>query len=76
MEFERRIRKVGNSLGFNLPAEMLRELDIKEGDKIFLSVENNSIVIRSEKMKEDNKDFKDQVLAIIEEYMKEKDKKC
>ena len=71
MEFERKLRKVGNSLGFNIPAEMLKELSIKEGDTIYLSVENNSIVVRNQKMKEDNEYFREQVLAIIEEYMKE-----
>ena len=76
MEFERKIRKAGNSIGINIPAEILRETGLKVGDKIYIGVENNSIVIRSEKMKEDNEDFKDQVLAIIEEYMKDKDNKC
>lgn len=74
MEFERKIRKAGNSIGVNIPAEILRETGIKVGDKIYISVENNSIVIRSEKMKDDNDKFKKQVLEIIEEYMKEKDK--
>lgn len=74
MEIERKIRKVGNSLGVNLPADMLKEVGVKEGDVVYISVENDSIVIRNEKMKADNETFKDEVLKIIEEYMQGKEK--
>ena len=74
MEVERKVRKAGNSLGVTLPVDMLKEVGIKEGDTIYISLENNSIVVRSEKMKEDNDKFKQDVLKIIEEYMQEKEK--
>ena len=76
MEIERKVRKAGNSLGVTIPVSMLKEVGIKEGDVVYISLENNSIVIRSDKMKEDNDKFKQDVLKIIEEYMKDKDKEC
>ena len=74
MEIERKIRKIGNSLGVNLPADMLKEVGVKEGDVIYISIENDSIVIRNEKMKADNDTLKKEVLKIVEEYMHGKNK--
>ena len=74
MEIERKVRKAGNSLGVTIPVSMLKEVGIKEGDTVYVSLESNSIIIRNDKMKENNDKFKQDVLAIIEEYMKEKDK--
>ena len=74
MEIERKIRKIGNSLGVNLPADMLKEVGVKEGEVIYISIENDSIVIRNEKMKADNDTLKKEVLKIVEEYMHGKNK--
>lgn len=75
MEVERKIRKRGNSLGVNLPAELLKEAGIKEGDTVYISIENDDIVIRSVKQKDNQKIFREQVLEIIEEYMESKEGK-
>lgn len=34
--FRLKIRKVGNSLGVTLPAEAARQLQVREGDAVFL----------------------------------------
>lgn len=45
MYIERKIRKVGNSLGLTLPSDILKMVDVKEEDIVKISVENNKIVI-------------------------------
>lgn len=74
MEVERKIRKVGNSLGVLLPSDMLKEIGIKDGDTVYVSSENGEIIIRSTVKKDENDIFKKRVLKIIEEYMDEHDK--
>jgi antitoxin MazE len=74
MEVERKIRKIGNSLGLLLPSEMLKEIGVENGDTVFVSVENGEIIIRSIDQKQVNDNFKEKVVAIIEEYMEEHEK--
>lgn len=73
MEVERKIRKIGNSLGVLLPSDMLKEIGIENGDSVFVSVEDGEIRIRSMVQKQANDKFKEKVIAIIEEYMEEHD---
>jgi antitoxin MazE len=75
MEVEKKIRKIGNSLGVVIPSDMLKEIGVKDGDTVYLSIEDGEIIIRSESQKETNDKFKEKVTAIIEEYMEEHDKK-
>jgi antitoxin MazE len=75
MEVEKKIRKIGNSLGVVIPSDMLKEIGVKDGDTVYLSIEDGEIIIRSESQKETNDKFKEKVIAIIEEYMEEHDKK-
>jgi antitoxin MazE len=73
MEVERKIRKIGNSLGVLLPSDMLKEIGIENGDSVFVSVEDGEIRIRSMAQKQANDKFRKKVIAIIEEYMEEHD---
>jgi antitoxin MazE len=75
MEVEKKIRKIGNSLGVVIPSDILKEIGVKDGDTVYLSIEDGEIIIRSESQKETNDKFKEKVTAIIEEYMEEHDKK-
>lgn len=69
MEVERKIRKMGNSLGVLIPSDMLKEMGIEKDDTVYLSVEDGELIIRSESQKQNHDKFKEKVLAIIEEYM-------
>jgi putative addiction module antidote len=75
MEVERKIRKIGNSLGVLLPSDMLKEIGVEKDDTVYITVEDGELIIRSESQKETNDKFKEKVLAIIEEYMEEHDGK-
>ena len=41
IEVERKITKIGNSLGVTLPQEVLKHLNIKQGDEIKFQLEDN-----------------------------------
>jgi putative addiction module antidote len=69
MEVERKIRKIGNSLGVLLPSDMLKEIGVEKDDTVYITVEDGELIIRSESQKQTNDKFKEKVLAIIEEYM-------
>jgi antitoxin MazE len=71
MEVERKIRKVGNSLGVLLPSDILKQIGVGEGDSVFVSVEDGEIKIRNITQKQADDKFKERVVAIIEEYMEE-----
>lgn len=75
MEVEKKIRKIGNSLGVVIPSDFLKHIGVENGDQVFISVEDGEIKIRSQEQKKDNDHFKEKVLTIIEEYMKEHEKK-
>jgi antitoxin ChpS len=40
------VRKIGNSAGAIIPAPVLKELKLREGDSIDVSVSDNCIIIR------------------------------
>jgi len=44
IEVERKITKIGNSLGVTLPQEVLKHLKIKHGDEIKFNLEDNGNV--------------------------------
>jgi len=71
---ERRITKIGNSLGVTFPSELLNQLDLNQGDEVTLVVENNSLIIRkSRKVNLPNgisEDFFDVVNESFENYGK------
>ena len=40
--FETKLRKTGSAVGATIPAEFLRQLDLKAGDKVTVSVEETA----------------------------------
>jgi putative addiction module antidote len=71
MDAEGKIRKIGNSLGVILPSAMLKKLEVQDGDTVYISLEDDGIKIRNTKQKQIDDDFKQKVITIIEQYMKE-----
>ncbi|WP_336769744.1 AbrB/MazE/SpoVT family DNA-binding domain-containing protein [Bacillus bombysepticus] len=75
MEVKRKLRKNGNAVGgITLPLKMLKEMNLNEGDYVYMSYENNTIVIRNQPKQDQSEDeeFKQRVIDIIEEYMSNK----
>ena len=72
LEIERKISKVGNSLGITLPAEIARIAEVELGETVYLTVNSISkeITIRKNPQKEDS--FKEMVRDIVENYLRER----
>jgi len=72
LEIERKISKVGNSLGITLPAEIAKIAEVESGETVYLTVNSISkeITIRKNPQKEDS--FKEMVRDIVESYLRER----
>lgn len=72
LEIERKISKVGNSLGITLPAEIAKIAEVELGETVYLTVNSISkeITIRKNPQKEDS--FKEMVRDIVENYLRER----
>ncbi|MDA1675445.1 AbrB/MazE/SpoVT family DNA-binding domain-containing protein [Bacillus cereus group sp. TH152-1LC] len=72
MEIKRKLRRVGNAMGgITLPQDMLKRMNLGEGDYVYISYENGAIVIRSQPKQSQSEDneFREKVISIIDEYM-------
>ncbi|WP_183241396.1 AbrB/MazE/SpoVT family DNA-binding domain-containing protein [Anoxybacillus mongoliensis] len=69
---DRKVLKIGNSLGVTFPIEFLQKLDIHQRDEIQMELENNQIVVKkSNKVnlpKGISKDFFDVLNETLEAY--------
>jgi antitoxin MazE len=74
---EKKIRRIGNSLGINLPAEMLKEIQLNEGDtvEVELRKDKGEIVLRNKKITPITDDFESRVIDVIEKHFDVKRKK-
>ncbi|CAH0324985.1 AbrB/MazE/SpoVT family DNA-binding domain-containing protein [Priestia megaterium] len=72
LEIERKISKVGNSLGITLPAEIVKVAEVELGETVYFTVNSISkeITIRKNPQKEDS--FKEMVRDIVESYLRER----
>lgn len=72
LEIERKISKVGNSLGITLPAEIAKIAEVELGETVYLTVNSISkeIAIRKNPQKEES--FKEMVRDIVESYLRER----
>lgn len=72
MEVKRKLRRVGNAMGgVTLPHDMLKSMNLSEGDYVYISYENGTIVIRSQPKQSQSEDdeFRQKVISIIDDYM-------
>ena len=72
LEIERKISKVGNSLGMTLPAEIAKIVEVEVGETVYLTVNSitKEITIRKTPQKEES--FKEMVRDIVESYLRER----
>ncbi|WP_163970406.1 AbrB/MazE/SpoVT family DNA-binding domain-containing protein [Oceanobacillus halotolerans] len=45
-QFERKVTKIGNSLGITLPTELLKQVGLAQGDDVQVEVKEGKIVLR------------------------------
>lgn len=75
VEVKRKVRKIGNSLGFIIPAEYIKTMGIKEGDDVYISYTGNEVIIRKENSSEG---FKEIIKKIVDEQIElhKRSEKC
>jgi antitoxin MazE len=74
---EKKIRRIGNSLGVNLPIEMLKAIQLDEGDNVEVELrkDKGEIVLRNKKITPITDDFESRVIDVVEKYFDVKRKK-
>jgi len=74
---EKKIRRIGNSLGIVLPAEILKEIQLSEGDivEVELRKDKGEIILRNIKITSITDDFESRVIDVVEKYFDVKRKK-
>ncbi|MCM3760237.1 AbrB/MazE/SpoVT family DNA-binding domain-containing protein [Halalkalibacter oceani] len=70
---ERKITKIGNSLGVTFPAELLKRLGVAHGDDVFIEEQDGAIVIRKSKKVQLPKGVSDDFFDILDKNMKQYD---
>ena len=74
---ERKITRIGNSLGIRLPVEILKDIQLDEGDTVELELrkDKGEIVLRNKKITSITNDFESRVIDVVEKYFDVKRKK-
>ncbi len=73
-QVERKVTRIGNSLGVTLPQEVLDHLKLKQGDEVKFNLENGYVSFKKHKMlnvdvlEDIDQDFLDGMKDLIENY--------
>ncbi len=70
---ERKVTKIGNSLGVTFPAELLKRLGVVHGDDVFIEEQDGAIVIRKSQKVQLPKGVSDDFFDILDKNMKQYD---
>ncbi|MDQ0257551.1 putative addiction module antidote [Evansella vedderi] len=73
-QFERKVTKIGNSFGITLPAELLREVGLSQGDDVQVEVKDGKIVLRKKEQINLPEGVDAEFMDILNDVIKEHDK--
>lgn len=73
LSVERKVLKVGNSLGVTFPMEFLNKLGIHQGDEIQMELEEDKIVIKKSKKVDLPKGISQDFFEVLNETLEEYD---
>jgi antitoxin MazE len=67
---QRKIRRIGNSLGVVLPLEVLKDVNLGDGDivEIELRKDKGEIILRNPKITSITSDFESRVIDVVEKH--------
>jgi putative addiction module antidote len=71
IQAEGKLRKIGNSLGVIIPANILKKIGVGYGDTVTITYENGEVKIKNPDNNVIDEDLKEKVIAILDEYFKE-----
>ncbi|MFC5714405.1 AbrB/MazE/SpoVT family DNA-binding domain-containing protein [Thalassorhabdus alkalitolerans] len=70
---ERKVTKIGNSLGVTFPTELLKRLGVTHGDDVFIEEQDGAIVIRKSQKVQLPKGVSDDFFDTLDKNMKQYD---
>ncbi|MBU9710451.1 AbrB/MazE/SpoVT family DNA-binding domain-containing protein [Evansella tamaricis] len=73
-QFERKVTKIGNSFGITLPAELLREVGLAQGDDVQVEVKDGKIILRKKEQINLPEGVDAEFMDILNDVIKEHDK--
>jgi len=72
-EVDRKITKIGNSLGITIPANMLKEIGLSYGDHVQIKTNNGKITLQKKENIELPKGVDEEFMDTLNEVIKEHD---
>ncbi|MGD6968367.1 AbrB/MazE/SpoVT family DNA-binding domain-containing protein [Rossellomorea vietnamensis] len=73
-QFDRKVTKIGNSYGITLPAELLKQVGLAQGDDVQVEVKDGKIVLRKKEHVTLPEGVDAEFMNILNDVIKEHDK--
>lgn len=73
-QIERKVTKIGNSIGITLPPEVLKQVGLAQGDDVQVEVKDGKIILRKKEQLQLPDGVDAEFLEILNDVIKEHDK--
>lgn len=73
-QFERKVTKIGNSLGITIPIELFKQVGLFQGDDVQFEVKDGKIVLRKKEQLSLPEGVDAEFMDILNDVLKEHDK--
>jgi antitoxin MazE len=73
-QIERKVTKIGNSIGITLPLELLKQVGIAQGDDVQVEVKDGKIILRKKEQLQLPNGVDAEFMDILNDVIKEHDK--
>jgi antitoxin MazE len=73
-QIERKVTKIGNSIGITLPPELLKQVGLAQGDDVQVEVKDGKIILRKKEQLQLPDGVDAEFMDILNDVIKEHDK--
>lgn len=73
-QIERKVTRIGNSIGITLPPELLKQVGIAQGDDVQIEVKDGKIILRKKEQLQLPDGVDAEFMEILNDVIKEHDK--
>jgi antitoxin MazE len=73
-QIERKVTKIGNSIGITLPPELLKQVGLAQGDDVQVEVKGGKIIVRKKEQLQLPDGVDAEFMDILNDVIKEHDK--
>ncbi|MBY6054029.1 AbrB/MazE/SpoVT family DNA-binding domain-containing protein [Cytobacillus firmus] len=73
-QIERKVTKIGNSIGITLPPELLKQVGLSQGDDVLVEVQDGKIILRKKEQLYLPDGVDAEFMEILNDVIKEHDK--